>query len=159
MGYRFPIARRLLGFAARARQNWLLRHQNPFNFVIHLVGIPLAVAGVPLLFLAPWYWGVGAIVVGYFLQWVGHRVEGNDVGELIPIKRALGLPTVAIAPGRPGNPTRGASPGLPHHRYRPRPPRLRDLSHSRRPAQLPAARGRPTGTAGKLRQFSRRAGR
>ncbi|MBX9579267.1 MAG: DUF962 domain-containing protein [Gemmataceae bacterium] len=100
MSYRFPIARRLFGFAARARRNWLDRHRHPFNFWIHLVGIPLAVAGVPLLFLAPWYWGVGTLVVGYFLQWIGHRVEGNDVGELIPIKRALGLTTVAIAPGR-----------------------------------------------------------
>ena len=100
MSYRFPIARRLLGFAGRARRNWLERHRNGFNFWVHMVGIPLAFAGVPLLFLAPWYWGVGAIVAGYALQWVGHRVEGNDVGELIPIKRALGMKTVAIAPGR-----------------------------------------------------------
>lgn len=100
MSYRFPIARRLLGFAARARRNWLDRHRVPFNFWVHMVGIPLALAGVPLLFLAPWYWGVGAIVAGYFLQWLGHSVEGNDVGELIPIKRALGMKTVAIAPGR-----------------------------------------------------------
>jgi hypothetical protein len=100
MGYRFPIARRLLGLAGKARRNWLDRHRHPFNFWVHLVGIPVAVAGVPLLFLAPWYWGVGAVVGGYVLQWVGHRVEGNDVGELIPIKKALGLPTVAIAPGR-----------------------------------------------------------
>lgn len=98
MSYRFPLARKLLAFAARARHNWLLRHQNGFNFAIHMVGIPLAFAGVPLLFLAEWYWSVGAIVVGYLLQWVGHRVEGNDVGELIPLKRLLGLPVVAIAP-------------------------------------------------------------
>lgn len=98
MSYRFPLARKLLAFASRARRNWLLRHQNSFNFAIHMVGIPLAFAGVPLLFLADWYWGVGAIVGGYFLQWVGHRVEGNDVGELIPFKRMLGLPVVAIAP-------------------------------------------------------------
>jgi hypothetical protein len=94
----FPIARRLLAFAGRARRNWLVRHQNAFNFWIHLIGIPLAVAGIPLLFVAEWYWGVGVIVAGYFLQWVGHRVEGNDVGELIPLKRLLGLPVVPIAP-------------------------------------------------------------
>jgi hypothetical protein len=62
-----------------------------------MVGIPLAVCGLPLLFLYPWYWGCGAIGVGYFLQWIGHRVEGNDVGEIIPVKRLLGLPVVAIA--------------------------------------------------------------
>ena len=98
MAYRFPLARKLYSFARKARRNWLARHQNPFNFWIHMVGIPMAVAGLPLLFLAPWYWGVGAILVGYFLQWVGHRVEGNDVGEFIPVKRLLGLPVVAVAP-------------------------------------------------------------
>ena len=98
MAYDFPIARKLLAFAGRARRNWLKRHQNSFNFWIHMIGIPLAVSGLPLLFLAPWYYGVGAIVVGYFLQWLGHRVEGNDVGEFIPVKRLLGLPVVAIAP-------------------------------------------------------------
>jgi len=98
MAYNFPIARKLLDFAGRARRNWLLRHQNAFNYWIHLVGIPLAVAGLPLLFFTPWYYGVAAIVVGYLLQWVGHRVEGNDVGEFIPLKRLLGMPVVAIAP-------------------------------------------------------------
>jgi hypothetical protein len=109
MGYSFPIARRLLAFAGRARRNWLDRHQHPFNYWIHLVGIPLAVAGVPLLFLADWWVGLAAIAAGYLLQWVGHRVEGNDVGELIPVKRLLGLPVVAIAP-RPQTPG-SAGPG------------------------------------------------
>ncbi|WP_439625345.1 Mpo1-like protein [Gemmata sp.] len=94
----FPIARKLFRFAKRARRNWLPRHQNAFNFWIHMVGIPVAVAGVPLLFVADWEWGAGALALGYLLQWVGHRVEGNDVGELIPLKRLLGLPVVAIAP-------------------------------------------------------------
>ena len=65
-----------------------------------MLGIPLAVAGVALLLVAPWYWALAAIGLGYFLQWVGHRVEGNDVGELIPLKRLLGLPVVSIAPQR-----------------------------------------------------------
>jgi hypothetical protein len=94
----FPIARKLFRFAKRARRNWLDRHQNNFNFWIHMLGIPVAVAGIPLLFLTDWYWGIGALVVGYVLQWIGHCVEGNDVGELIPLKRMLGLPVVAIAP-------------------------------------------------------------
>jgi hypothetical protein len=98
MAHTFPIARKLLTFAGRARRNWLERHQNGFNFAVHMVGIPLAFAGLPLLFLADWYWGVAAVAGGYFLQWLGHRVEGNDVGELIPVKRLLGLPVVAVAP-------------------------------------------------------------
>src|SRR5687767_12161958 len=58
MSYRFPIARKILALAGRARRNWLVRHQTPANFWIHMLGIPLAFAGVPLLFVAEWYWGV-----------------------------------------------------------------------------------------------------
>jgi hypothetical protein len=82
----------------RILKNWLLRHQHPFNFWIHLIGIPLAVAGVVLLFFQEWYWGVGAFVVGYVLQYLGHLLEGNDVGEWAAIKRLFGLPYVSISP-------------------------------------------------------------
>lgn len=64
-----------------------------------MLGIPLAMAGVVLLFaVEPWYWGAAAFVGGYVLQYIGHRVEGNDVGEWAGIKRMLGLPYVGIAP-------------------------------------------------------------
>ncbi len=85
----------------RMLRQWRERHRHPFNFAIHLLGIPLAVAGVVLLFVLPWdqwYWGVGAFVFGYVLQYIGHRVEGNDLGEWAGIKRMLGLPYVGIAP-------------------------------------------------------------
>ena len=98
MAYSFPVAKKLLAFGGRARRNWLLRHQNGFNFAIHMIGIPLAFAGIPLLFVVEWHWGVAAILGGYFLQWIGHRAEGNDMGELIPLKKALGLSYVAISP-------------------------------------------------------------
>jgi hypothetical protein len=102
--YSFPIARRLRRFAGTALANWRERHRHPVNFAVHLVGIPLTLIGLALLFVLPWYWGVAAFALGYLLQYVGHRVEGNDVGELIPIKRALGLPVVAVVP-RPAPPT------------------------------------------------------
>ena len=84
-------------------RNWRERHRDPFNFWIHMVGIPVAVAGLLLLCFGwigdvPWYWGVGGLVLGYLLQYIGHRVEGNDVGEWAAIKRLLGLPYVGIAP-------------------------------------------------------------
>ena len=90
-------------------QGWRLRHQLPFNFAIHMIGIPMAVAGVFLLLAVwpaywlglpavPWYWGAGAVVLGYFLQWIGHLAEGNDVGEWAAVKRLLGLPYVGVAP-------------------------------------------------------------
>jgi uncharacterized membrane protein YGL010W len=97
------------GFLRLRLQGWRLRHQLPFNFFIHLIGIPLAVAGVVILVgLWPaqawdvawpaWYWGVGALALGYLLQWIGHRAEGNDVGECAAIKRLFGLPYVGVAP-------------------------------------------------------------
>lgn len=92
------LARRPLRTALR---NWLERHRHPFNRGIHFLGIPLAVAGVVLLFTLPWsewYWGTIAFVLGYLLQWIGHLVEGNDLGEWAGIKRLLGLPYVAISP-------------------------------------------------------------
>jgi len=87
-----------LRFLRSVLKNWRERHRHPFNFAIHLVGIPAAVAGLVLLFFLPWYWGAGLIVFGYLLQFVGHQVEGNDVGEWAGIKRLLGLPYVSIAP-------------------------------------------------------------
>ena len=95
---RFPIARAIIRFARKALRNWRERHQLPFNFWVHMAGIPLAMSGIVLLFFEPWYWGTGAFVLGYFLQYVGHRAEGNDVGEWAGIKRLLGLPTVSISP-------------------------------------------------------------
>jgi Protein of unknown function (DUF962) len=94
---RRPIRRAL----RRGLANWLERHQHPFNRAIHLAGIPLALVVAPvLLFAAPWYWAALAFVGGYVLQWIGHRVEGNDVGEWAAIKRCLGWPYVAVAPRR-----------------------------------------------------------
>jgi hypothetical protein len=90
--------RPVLNFLKRRLAGWRLRHQLPFNFWIHMIGIPLACTGVVLLFFLPWYWGVGALVVGYLLQWIGHLAEGNDVGEWAAIKRLLGMPYVGIAP-------------------------------------------------------------
>jgi hypothetical protein len=75
-----------------------------------MLGIPLAVAAGLLalvqLILAgrdPAMWGlwwrpVGLLVVGYLLQFIGHRLEGNDVGEIILIKKLLGRPYVAVSP-------------------------------------------------------------
>ena len=85
----------------RALYNWLERHQHPFNRGIHFLGIPLAFGGVALFVWLPWdewYWGVLAFVGGYVLQWIGHLVEGNDLGEWAAIKRMLGLPYVGISP-------------------------------------------------------------
>jgi hypothetical protein len=83
----------------RILRNWLLRHQHPFNLWIHMVGIPMSLVGVVLLFFRElWPWGLGAIFVGYLFQYIGHKVEGNDVGEWAAVKRLIGWPYVSISP-------------------------------------------------------------
>ncbi len=80
---------------------WRQRHLHPGNFALHLAGIPLTVIGVVLLLAWPWqewHWGASLFVLGYALQYVGHRIEGNDVGEWAAIKRLFGLPCVLVAP-------------------------------------------------------------
>jgi len=93
--------------------NWLSRHRNPTSFWLHMVGIPLTIVALPLagVQLARdqwdlWWRPVGLIVVGYLLQWLGHRIEGNTMGELILIKKWRGKPYVAISPryARPDDP-------------------------------------------------------
>lgn len=87
----------VLRFLRRALANWRERHRLPFNFWIHLVGIPLALCGFVALFFAPW-WGLAGFVLGYLLQYIGHRAEGNDLGEWAGVKRLLGWPYVGVAP-------------------------------------------------------------
>jgi len=85
-------------WARKALDNCMERHRLPFNFWIHMLGIPVAVASLPLLLVAEWYWALAAFVLGYVLQWIGHLAEGNDLGEWAGIKSLLGLPYVGIAP-------------------------------------------------------------
>jgi len=75
--------------------------------VLHLIGIPMTIAAAVLAIVQlargewPLWWRPAALlVVGYVLQWIGHRIEGNDMGEVILIKRRLGKPYVAVAPRR-----------------------------------------------------------
>src|SRR5215510_2952092 len=63
--WQFPILRAIGRLVNRAWQNWRMRHQDWRNFAIHMLGIPLAVAGLILLFFLPWYWGMAAIILGY----------------------------------------------------------------------------------------------
>lgn len=105
-GWNFPIARRLIAFGQMWARTWRERHMHPVNFALHLPGIPLMYLGILGMILAPfdwsggvaWYWGLAGFIGGFVLQWVGHCVEGNDMGELIPFKRLLGLPVVAVVP-------------------------------------------------------------
>ncbi len=85
--------------------NWRQRHRTRVSLALHAVGIPLTVAALLLAGwqLVQWRWDLwwrpaSLLAAGYVLQWLGHKWEGNDMGELILIKRWLGLPYVDIAP-------------------------------------------------------------
>ncbi len=86
-------------------RNWLERHQHPVSLALHVIGIPMTIAFVPLTIwqLADWRWDLWwrptlLLLVGYALQWLGHVIEGNDMGEVILVKRWLGRPYVAVSP-------------------------------------------------------------
>lgn len=86
-------------------RRYLERHQHPACRVLHLVGVPIIPVALilALVQLAQsrwdlWWRPVGLLVLSYLLQWVGHRIEGNDLGEVILIKKFLGRPYTAIAP-------------------------------------------------------------
>lgn len=89
--------------------DWQQRHRHPVNYGLHLVGIPLTILG-PLSCPLFWWvgdswldltWGMVVFVAGYALQFLGHAIEGNDAGEVIAVKRWLGIPYVATAPRQP----------------------------------------------------------
>lgn len=44
-----------------------------------------------------WWRPVVLVAVGYLLQWMGHRIEGNDMGEVILVKKAMGRDYVAVS--------------------------------------------------------------
>jgi hypothetical protein len=94
--------------------NWFERHQHPASLILHLIGIPLTLAAVAVAVVQLWQWRwdlwwrpAALLAAGYLLQWIGHRIEGNDMGELILLKKRLGRPYVAVsprcAPGRAEN--------------------------------------------------------
>lgn len=81
----------------RFLHNYRLRHRHPANIVLHAIGLPLTfIAPIPLLVHVSWVWAVAAFVTGYLLQFVGHAIEGNDAGEVILVKKMLGIPYVDV---------------------------------------------------------------
>lgn len=85
-------------------KRYLERHQHPASRILHVLGIPLTLAAVVLAGVQLnqgrwdlWWRPVVLLFVGYLLQWLGHKIEGNDMGELILIKKWLGRDYVAVS--------------------------------------------------------------
>lgn len=52
-------------------------HTNPWNKVLHAVGIPIILAGILLAVFTYWRIGLALFVGGWILLFTGHRIEGN----------------------------------------------------------------------------------
>jgi len=85
------------GSVARSVGNFVVdyaqRHRHPVNAALHIIGVPAVFYG---LFQATAgrsarvrSMGVVCIVLGYFLQYMGHKRQGNEVGEVSLIKFLL----------------------------------------------------------------------
>jgi hypothetical protein len=62
------------------------RHAHPLNAILHVVGVPAVFFGLYQLFSGHPLLGAGNFVFGYFLQYLGHKIQGNEVGEVTLIK-------------------------------------------------------------------------
>ncbi len=66
--------------------DYIGRHKHPVNACLHIVGVPAAFYGIFLLIRGQFAWGAALTVAGYFLQYLGHKAQGNEVGEVTLIK-------------------------------------------------------------------------
>lgn len=57
-------------------ENYKRDHQNPVNKALHMVGIPMILTSLPLIFFVPPL-GIALFVLGWILQFVGHAFEGK----------------------------------------------------------------------------------
>ena len=61
---------------------YMSRHTHPWCRALHVVGVPMAPwGGLVLLAMGHFAAGIASIVLGYFLQWIGHRIEGSEMGD------------------------------------------------------------------------------
>ncbi|MBP9092159.1 DUF962 domain-containing protein [bacterium] len=99
--------RRVSKAISRFTVDYMHRHRHPVNAALHIVGVPAAFYGFWLIlksFLGlrsqnstlssnlgqNLALGLVCVFFGYLLQYLGHRSQGNEVGEIILIKKVSG---------------------------------------------------------------------
>src|SRR3954451_9117227 len=61
---------------------YMSRHTHPWCRALHVIGVPLAPWGaIALLCFGKLWEAAAALVIGYLLQWIGHRIEGSHMGD------------------------------------------------------------------------------
>ena len=53
-------------------------HTNVWNRLLHGIGIPCILAGIILLLMLRWQFGLPLFAGGWVLLFLGHRIEGNN---------------------------------------------------------------------------------
>lgn len=66
--------------------DYFQRHAHPVNAVLHIIGVPAAFFGFYLFFTGAFEKAAACVFFGYLLQYLGHRAQGNEVGEVTLIK-------------------------------------------------------------------------
>jgi len=96
--------RRVGKAVSRFTVDYLRRHRHPVNAALHIVGVPAAFYGFWLILKSfslsqsgsrsedspvssNLFLGFVCVFFGYLLQYLGHRSQGNEVGEVILIKK------------------------------------------------------------------------
>ncbi len=69
--------------------DYIQRHKHPVNAILHIFGVPMAFYGLYVLITGDIGLGVGLLIGGYLLQWLGHSAQGNEVGEVTLIKNII----------------------------------------------------------------------
>ena len=73
------------GFVVRYCQ----QHAHPVNAALHVTGVPMV--GIGLFRLVTHRSGGWPLVfLGYVFQWVGHSIQGTEVGEVTLAKKLWG---------------------------------------------------------------------
>ena len=62
--------------------DYIERHKHPVNACLHIIGVPMVFYGIFSLFAGPAGLGLGLIILGYIFQYLGHKAQGNEVGEV-----------------------------------------------------------------------------
>lgn len=62
------------------------RHSQPLNAALHIVGVPMAFYGLFKLIIGKFVLGLALLFFGYLFQYLGHKSQGNEVGEVTLIK-------------------------------------------------------------------------
>ena len=66
--------------------DYISRHKHPVNAVLHIFGVPMVFIGIYQLCVGITAIGLVNIFVGYLFQYLGHKAQGNEVGEVTLIK-------------------------------------------------------------------------